>query len=108
MTPAGSLSGATDRGVECARATRVGVAGNAETVNPYAFVVGAARSGTTLLQRMLDAHPQLAVVNETYWLPRKFRERTGLTGEGLVTPALLPRLVASPKFPRVGVTEGEP
>jgi hypothetical protein len=77
----------------------------AETLNPYMFVVGAARSGTTLLQRMLDAHPLLAVVNETYWLPRKFRERTGLTREGLVTPALLPQLLASPKFSRMGVTE---
>jgi hypothetical protein len=54
---------------------------------------------------MLDAHPQLAVVNETYWLPRKFRERTGLTREGLVTPALLAQLLASPKFSRMGVTE---
>ncbi len=44
--------------------------------NPYLFVVGAACSSTTLLQRMLDAHPLLAVVNETYWLPRKYRERT--------------------------------
>ena len=76
-----------------------------ETVNPYAFVVGAARSGTTLLQRMLDAHPQLAVVNETYWLPRKFRERTGLTRDGLVTASLVPQLLASPKFSRMGVTE---
>ena len=30
--------------------------------NPYLFVVGAACSGTTLLQRMLDAHPLRAVV----------------------------------------------
>src|SRR5215813_9643235 len=73
--------------------------------NPYLFVVGAARSGTTLLQRMLDAHPQLAVVNETYWLPRKFREETGLTRAGLVTPALLPKLLASPKFSRIGMSE---
>jgi hypothetical protein len=82
-----------------------GTAANAGTVNPYLFVVGAARSGTTLLQRMLDAHPQLAVVNETYWLPRKFREQTGLTRAGLVTPALLPKLLASPKFSRIGVSE---
>jgi hypothetical protein len=86
-------------------ATGEGASGHSETVNPYVFVVGAARSGTTLLQRMLDAHPQLAVVNETYWLPRKFRERTGLTREGLVTPALLPQLLASPKFSRMGITE---
>jgi Sulfotransferase family len=71
--------------------------------NPYVFVVGAARSGTTLLQRMLDAHPQLAVVNETYWLPRKFRERTGVTRHGVVTEALLPLLLASPKFERMGL-----
>jgi sulfotransferase family protein len=32
--------------------------------NPYVFVVGCPRSGTTLLQRMLDSHPQLAVANE--------------------------------------------
>jgi hypothetical protein len=89
---------------EVATATANG-ARNAQTPNPYVFVVGAARSGTTLLQRMLDAHPQLAVVNETYWVPRKFRERTGLTREGLVTPALLPQLLASPKFSRMGVTE---
>jgi hypothetical protein len=95
----------TDRAVEVGAARGGGVATNAETVNPYAFVVGAARSGTTLLQRMLDAHPQLAVVNETYWLRRRFREEAGLTREGLVTPALLPQLLASPRFPRMGVTE---
>jgi hypothetical protein len=73
--------------------------------NPCVFVVGAARSGTTLLQRMLNAHPLLAVVNETYWLPRKYRERTGLTRQGYVTPALFPLLLESPKFGRMGFGE---
>ena len=72
-------------------------------MNPYFFVVGVARSGTTLLQRMLDAHRLLAVVNETYWVPRKFRERNGLTRGGLVTPALLSQLLESPRFPRMGL-----
>ena len=75
--------------------------------NPYLFVVGAARSGTTLLQRMLDAHPLLAVVNETYWLPRKYRARTGLTRQGVVTPALFPLLLDSQKFERMGFGEGD-
>jgi hypothetical protein len=70
------------------------------------FLVGAARSGTTLLQRMLDAHPQLAVVNETYWVPRRFLERRGLTRQGIVTEALLPMLLDSPKFSRMEL--GEP
>lgn len=72
--------------------------------SPYLFVTGAARSGTTLLQRMLDAHPELAVVNETYWVPRKFRERNGLTRAGTVTPALAPLLLANPRFERMGFT----
>jgi hypothetical protein len=72
--------------------------------NPYLFIVGAARSGTTLVQRLLDAHPMLAVVNETYWVPRKFRERNGLTREGHVTRALIEKLVGSPKFDRMGLS----
>jgi hypothetical protein len=75
--------------------------------NPYVFCVGAARSGNTLLQRMLDAHPLLAVINETYWLPRKFRERTGLTREGMVTEALLPLLLSHPNFQKFGMSQGD-
>jgi len=37
--------------------------------NPYLFVVGCPRSGTTLLQRMLNHHPQLAVANDTHFIP---------------------------------------
>jgi hypothetical protein len=70
--------------------------------NPYLFIVGAARSGTTLLQRVVNAHPEIAVVNETYWLPRKFSESAGLTPEGLVTPGLIPMLLENPKFTRMG------
>jgi len=39
-------------------------------VNPYVFVVGCPRSGTTLLQRMLDNHPQLTVANDTHFITR--------------------------------------
>lgn len=38
--------------------------------SPFVFVVGCPRSGTTLLQRMLDAHPALAVANDTHFIPR--------------------------------------
>src|SRR5215472_13935876 len=86
---------------------RANLPGMAPGSNPYLFVVGAARSGTTLLQRMLDAHPLLAVVNETYWLPRKYWERAGLTQDGVVTPALFPLLLDSPKFERMGFGESD-
>lgn len=38
--------------------------------NPFVFVVGCPRSGTTLLQRMLDHHPQLAVANDSNFIPK--------------------------------------
>jgi hypothetical protein len=36
---------------------------------PAPFVVGVARSGTTLLRLMLDSHPDLAIPAETGWIP---------------------------------------
>ena len=38
-------------------------------IPPMPFVVGANRSGTTLLRLMLDAHPQLAIPPETFFVP---------------------------------------
>src|SRR5918992_468724 len=40
-----------------------------ETLTPSPFIVGAGRSGTTLLRLMLDAHPDLAIPPETHFLP---------------------------------------
>jgi hypothetical protein len=65
------------------------------------FVVGVARSGTTLLRLMLDAHPELAIPHETHFIPAVLREPDAsrerffelLTGfptwEDLKTPAEL-------------------
>jgi len=39
-------------------------------VNPYVFIVGCPRSGTTPLQRIVDAHPDIAVVFQTHSIPR--------------------------------------
>ena len=39
------------------------------TAAPF-FVVGCARSGTTLLRLMLDSHPRLAVPPESHFIPR--------------------------------------
>jgi hypothetical protein len=62
-------------------------------MNPYAFFVGCPRSGTTLLGRIGDAHPELAVVHESRWIPRCYQWRDGLTSEGLVTTSLATRLL---------------
>ena len=55
-------------------------------MNPYLFIVGSPRSGTTLLQRLLDCHPQLAI-----------------TPEGRVSKKLLRKLAANPRFAELGV-----
>lgn len=46
-------------------------------MKPMPFVVGVARSGTTLLRLMLDAHPELSIPHETHFLPAVLRESLG-------------------------------
>jgi hypothetical protein len=41
--------------------------------NPLVFVVGCQRSGTTMLQRMLDAHPMLAVAYDSLFITRAIK-----------------------------------
>ncbi len=48
---------------------RHGHADDAARRNPYVFVVGCIRSGTTMLQRMLDSHPELACTYDTHFIP---------------------------------------
>ena len=47
------------------------------TVNPCVYIVGCPRSETTLLQRIVDAHPDIAVVFETHSIPRWLEKRRG-------------------------------
>ena len=73
--------------------------------NPYTFLVGSARSGTTLLRRIVDAHPAIAITRETHWVARFYEKRRGLTDDGTVTRDLLARLTRSRRFARFGVAE---
>lgn len=43
-------------------------------MDPFLFVVGCERSGTTLLRAMLDSHPDLAVPPESYFLVPLMKE----------------------------------
>jgi hypothetical protein len=78
-------------------------------VNPYLFIVGCPRSGTTLLQRLVDAHPQIAVTPETHWIPRWFHGKVGkgVTSDGRATKKLLRKLVGYPRFLELGVDPRE-
>lgn len=66
--------------------------------NPLAFLIGAPRSGTTLLKRMVAAHPLIAITRETHWIPGFYRRRRALTEDGRVTPALVDKLFEHPRF----------
>jgi hypothetical protein len=75
--------------------------------NPYLFIVGSHRSGTTLLRRIVESHSRIAVVPETQWIPAFYKNRVGLTADGRVTPDFVPQLVAHPKFRHLGVSPGQ-
>jgi hypothetical protein len=70
-------------------------------VNPYLFAVGAPRSGTTVLQRLLDAHPQLCVAFETHWIPYMYRHRRGVAEDGTVGMDFLEVLSENHRFTRL-------
>jgi hypothetical protein len=73
-------------------------------MNPYVFIVGCPRSGTTLLQRVLDAHPNVAVMPEAHWIYELVEKRTGMTPEKVVESDIVPALMGHAKFARLGIT----
>ncbi len=72
--------------------------------NPFLFVVGCPRSGTTLLQRMLDHHPHLAVANDTHFIPRAIAGVTEET-DPLLTSEIIERVRSYRRFSRLGLPE---
>jgi adenylylsulfate kinase len=78
--------------------------------SPWAFIVGCPRSGTTLLRRMVDAHPRIAVLSEVNWLPTVARDPELVSPDGLVRPALLRWLMdrrGLGRYARLPVTPAE-
>lgn len=72
--------------------------------NPYLFAVGCPRSGTTLLQRMLDHHPFLAVSNDPHFIVHAIRAgRDGINPP--VTPELVDRVLEYRTFGRLGLSK---
>ena len=63
----------------------------ADRIPPF-FVVGAARSGTTLLRVMLERHPSVAIPPESHFIPRLWDQRRRYGEDG--------RLERSPEFLR--------
>jgi hypothetical protein len=72
-------------------------------MNPYVFIVGCPRSGTTLLRRIVDAHPQIAITAETHWITKVLDGDDAVDPERPVGPELLTRLAGDKRFARMDV-----
>ena len=70
-------------------------------MNPYVFIVGCPRSGTTLLKRLVDAHSDIAITRETHWITQLLQDETDVSPDMAVTPELVSRLTAHKRFIRV-------
>lgn len=76
-------------------------------MNPYVFIVGASRSGTTLLRRMVDAHPEIAITRETHWIVDVLQGEDGVSREAPATPELLARLLTDKRFTMMETDQAE-
>jgi hypothetical protein len=68
--------------------------------DPYLFIVGCARSGTTLVHRIVDAHPEIAITPEMHWITRHFKSRNGLVASALVSELVGHKRFAQFEIPR--------
>ena len=71
---------------------------------PYVFVVGCPRSGTTLLQRMLDHHPLLAVSNDSHFIPKTV-DKFGTAVHDQLNSDIVEFVRLYRRFPRLGLTD---
>ena len=75
--------------------------------NPCVFVVGCPRSGTTLLQRMLDNHPELTVANDTHFITRAAKQVLRKDPNPLLTPELTSAVANYRRTHRMGLDNTE-
>lgn len=75
--------------------------------NPCVFVVGCPRSGTTLLQRMLDAHPDLTVANDTHFITRAAGHRLDRHADPGLDGDLVNSVLSYHRFHRMGLDPSE-
>jgi hypothetical protein len=72
-------------------------------LNPYVFVVGCPRSGTTLMQRMLDAHPVLTVANDTHFITRAAKRELCIDANPRLDRQLVDSVLSYHRFHRMGL-----
>ncbi len=71
--------------------------------NPFVFVIGCPRSGTTLMQRMLDAHPDLTVANDTHFITRAAKRELRKVADPKFSTQLMEQVESYHRFRRLGL-----
>jgi hypothetical protein len=59
------------------------------------------------LQRMVGAHPDIAVIHESHWIPRFYEVRIGLTPDSMVTKDLASKLLDDRRFVKSGLDHND-
>ena len=75
--------------------------------NPYVFLVGCPRSGTTLLQRMLDAHPSMTISNDSHFITRAVKRTLRKNPNPALTGELVEQVWSYRRFYRMGLEQKE-
>jgi hypothetical protein len=75
--------------------------------NPFLFVLGCQRSGTTLLQHILDSHSDTAIMQEAGWFGTWYEHKIGITPAGFVTADLIPNVLRTCKNIDLGMSAAE-
>ena len=78
--------------------------GNDRRRNPCLFAVGCLRSGTTMFQRMLDSHPQLACAYDTLFIPSIIKD-LDIGFDPPLTDEIVQRVTAHRRFDRLELSE---
>src|SRR5919112_2259982 len=73
--------------------------------DPYLFIVGCARSGTTLVRRIVDARPEIAITTEMHWISHYFDYFKNQNR--LVTPEVVSGLTRHKRFAQFGIPREE-
>lgn len=74
-------------------------------MDPFVFVVGKGRSGTTLVRAMLTSHPDMAIPPETHFIVPLGKDPDVVRSQIVDVDAFLSRLSAHPGWPGMHVKE---
>lgn len=72
---------------------------------PAPFVIGCARSGTTLLRMMLDSHPEVAIPLETTFLRALARRSDRVGPNGALPASAIERIRSDPGWSRLDIPD---